>query len=1605
MRLLRAHPTAARRIVLGSILLVAFMLRAWNLDWDQGTHQHPDERYWSIVTDDIAWPGFTGYFDSIGSELNPYTDRSTWVYGTAPLFATKATASFLADGPFPAGAIVTTADTLGIELRTDGTNAAGEPARVDAFDAGYNANLVGRLLSALIDTATVALVYLLGRRLWDRRVGLVGAALATFCVLSIQYSHFHGAEAWVTFFVTAAVLVSLRLADGQLAPRVAAGVGALLGLAAASKLIAAAALVVPATALAVATGPAAWRVLHQRWAEAAAALAAIVVLGAATVVTGLTIAVPLAVLAVAVAAWLRVAGLWPRDAGPTDPRATTPSLTTARAVVAGVLVLAVTGVTFRVFQPYAFDGIVSLDERFTADLRYLTDVNAGGNVPWVVQWIDRTPLWFPLQSAFWWGMGPALALAVAAGVALAVRDIVRYRRYEILVPLALLAVMLGLVSQQFNPLIRYLLPAYPTAIVLAAAAVVRAYDVGRRAVATRPGAGRTLQAGAVGVVAMTAFWGLAFVNGVYDTEHPRIEASRWMAENLPADAAISAQLWDDALPLAVPGTEGFAPTLVTFDPFAPDASIDPETGRTKVDELLADLDTVDYVVEASNRIYDSVRRVPAKYPATTAYYDALFDGSLGFERIARFRNQPTLFGIDLPSHDAEETFTVYDHPTVTIWAKTEDFSIERARAILNPSRAELAPDLVPAEASTNAIALRPDALAQARTGETFSEAFTDDGAVAALPWLWWLVWIQLAALAVLPWTTRLFAPLADHGYGLSKIIGFITVGGLAWATTAWGVADSGRSLSWFWMAVLVGAGATAWWHQRHRIAAIASQARASWLASELVFLSVFGLALWLRSANPDLWEAYLGGEKPMELAYITAIGRSGELPAPDPWFGGGAMNYYYLGWYLLTVPMRAMRLLPEVAFNLGVATYAAMTATVAFSTVHNLVALGTRRARRPGTTAVGAGLLGVVLMCGIGNYDAVRQQLDRLQSVNTWTGPADWPIVGPVVSVVGGGWAWISGTPLPRFDWWAPSRVNSGNLDITEFPYFTFLFGDLHPHMMGMVFVGLAASVALAYLVAAHAGDRRRSMVLAVGLGVVTALSRMVNTWDLPTVAILAVGAIVIGQVIAPQREGLDAPTGRAAVLAAGGLAVGLSSVGGTGGTIPLVMGVAGACGALALVLRPGTADRLLRAIGHLGAVAFVHVVATWPYVRTTETYDTGIGSAVDTTPLDDHLTHWGLFLVVAVALAAGLILDEHRRRRWDDDPVALVPGTDVGDRTAVAVAAGSLALVALLALLTTSAVFALGVVGAVVMLALGLREIRRHDPDIGRIVVLGMFALGFAISSGVDLITLENDIERMNTVFKFWLQAWQLFALAAAAAVWQVVRILRDRPSGGRRSSQIWVGIVAVLVLAGLAYPLLGTRTRVETRFAGLPVTLDGLDYLDADPVIWRLDDPDGDGQATEVQVRIADDVPLIDWLRDNVAGTPTVAEWAGPAYDWNARIATHTGLQSVVGWEWHQRQQRWTFQDSVVQRVAATQRFFRNPDQAEMTRYLQAYDVAYVVVGTQERRFGTPEALAAIAAHPALVEVFATGRGDGRVYAVDLDALWTQPRADGAVRSDESL
>ena len=199
--------SSLRRVGLVVLLLVAFLLRVWNLDWDEGTHQHPDERYWSIVTADIQWEDPVTYFNSEDSELNPYRYRSSWVYGTLPLFAAKGAAEFLEADFFLSNWVVSAADSVGINLKEDRLSANGEMYVAKTFNSGFEVQNIGRLLAALIDTGTVLLTYFLGRALFSRAAGLIAATLLTFAPIHIQYSHFHGAEPWVTFFGTAAVLL------------------------------------------------------------------------------------------------------------------------------------------------------------------------------------------------------------------------------------------------------------------------------------------------------------------------------------------------------------------------------------------------------------------------------------------------------------------------------------------------------------------------------------------------------------------------------------------------------------------------------------------------------------------------------------------------------------------------------------------------------------------------------------------------------------------------------------------------------------------------------------------------------------------------------------------------------------------------------------------------------------------------------------------------------------------------------------------------------------------------------------------------------------------------------------------------------------------------------------------------------------------------------------------------------------------------------------------------------------------------------------------------------------------------------------------------------
>ena len=134
---------------------------------------------------------------------------------------------------------------------------------------------------------------------------------------------------------------------------------------------------------------------------------------------------------------------------------------------------------------------------------------------------------------------------------------------------------------------------------------------------------------------------------------------------------------------------------------------------------------------------------------------------------------------------------------------------------------------------------------------------------------------------------------------------------------------------------------------------------------------------------------------------------------------------------------------------------------------------------------------------------------------------------------------------------------------------------------------------------------------------------------------------------------------------------------------------------------------------------------------------------------------------------------------------------------------------------------FSMAAIALVGVLAWQELRSRRTDAPV-RLFLLAMIALALALSAMVDLITLDGDIDRMNTVFKFYIHIWILLALAGAFGIWYVFAVLGWRPRlpGGKMTGKAagfsvlsvgWLAALVILVGGGLIYPIAGTRARGE--------------------------------------------------------------------------------------------------------------------------------------------------------------------------------------------------
>ena len=1468
-----ARPQPLLFVAVLAIFAVALGLRLYGLDWDEGYPYtpHPDERFILSKVDELSAPGL-GELDTLFD-----ADESTWnpkrfAYGSFPLYLLK-----------------------GVQL-THG---------VFADERLHDLRLAGRIVSALADFATVVLVFLLGSMAYGRRVGVLAAALISVAVIHIQLSHFFAVDTLLTLFAVGGVFFLVRVArHGRARDSMAAG--AFLGLGLATK------------------------------------VSIIPFLG--------TFALAHAMYAASM--------LGPIDASFSNRW---------RRALIGVIAGAATAlVVLIVAQPYMF-----LDwDQFKMDVVEQSEmVRRIRDYPYTRQYVDTTPYLYQMRQLATWGLGWPLGLVAWSGLVYAAlrgmrRELgVLYVIAGLAVPVALLSYSTGtvaivvasgiaflaltatlpfrsaeskadvlllswvvpyvLIIGSFEvKFLRYLLPITPFLLLFGARMLATIWDM---ASTHRSSLRPYLAAGGALLIGSTAFYALAYVS-VYAEKHTAVRASDWIHENVPGTATILKEHWEESLP------ELYSYNVREMELYNHDH---PQKTLTLAHQLA----TADYLVFYSNRLYGTIPRLPERYPVSGPYYDLLFSGQLGYELVRYETAYPELFGISFVDDTfdrpgvfepavlrgfkqsavslnlgaADESFSVYDHPKVLILRNTARYDATAIQRALEQDAVYTWPSS--GNGAVNGLMLSAEDAEAQRSGGTWTDIVRPDSWPSRAPVLGWLLATELMALVALPLAWLVFRPLPDRGFLFSKALGLLSVGLVVWllASLRWMEFSRLSILVGFTAVATVSAIITA--RQGHEMIGFVRERWKLLAICELVFLAAFFSFVMIRMANPDLWHPYRGGEKPMDLAYLNAVLRSSFMPPYDPWFGGGFLNYYYWGQFLVATLIRMTGIETAVAFNLAVPTFFALTVAGSFSLVYNLAEAARTRLSGPspvrpepveGPVARGgvslspiiAGLGGALFVTVLGNLDGAIQ-----------LGKGAWRSTvrdGPFWEPVHGG-----------FDFWGSSRMMPSDLQgITEFPFFTFLFADLHAHMMALPFTLVALGLAAAVVLRVTDRESRRSIWgweelarLAV-LGVVVGSLRLINAWDFPTYLILGVGAVFIAEYFV--HGGLGLP----------------------------------------VIYRWAAKSALVVATGY---VAFL------PYHLTYETFFDSVESTTNTTVLWRFLAITGVFIFVV----GSFFLSESREwissawqggRRtfraivrgdsWDGD--AGVQWPIIGGLGLLAV--GLLLLAAYYDRVGSTVPF-VGILLALVV-AVGLKWLRSTRPDAPHLLFAGlMVGASLSLAIGLDFVRVEGDIDRMNSVFKFYLQIWVMLAVAAAFLLWRLGYGKQGRWWRLSWPATAWVIALGVLIVSAGVYPILGTQDRLRDRFDDrvTALTLDGTAYVQG--AVYR--DPRG-------FIDLEADFKGIRWLLDNVKGSPVVLEGSTETYRWGGRVSIYTGLPSVVGWKWHQEQQRWDYQAEVGRRIRDVNLLYgtANPDKAR--ELLDEYGVEYVYVGPLERVYYDADGLA---------------------------------------------
>ncbi|MFN8376633.1 MAG: DUF2298 domain-containing protein [Anaerolineae bacterium] len=790
---------------------------------------------------------------------------------------------------------------------------------------------------------------------------------------------------------------------------------------------------------------------------------------------------------------------------------------------------------------------------------------------------------------------------------------------------------------------------------------------------------------------------------------------------------------------------------------------------------------------------------------------------------------------------------------------------------------------------------------------------------------WWAL-VTLAGVAVFPLCARLLGGLPDRGYTLARAAGLLVVGFVFWLLASLGfVQNTSGNIVLAWVIVLVGGIAVyvaspggpvdwrAWWRLN----------RAAIITAELVFLVLLFAWALVRAYNPDMNST----EKPMEMMMLNSVIRSETFPPHDAWMSGYSISYYYFGYVIAAMLTKMSGVTGTIGFSMTNALLFALTALTAFGAAYNLVRSRAVRAdenrQQKSYSAVLAGLLGTFFVAIMGNWQVPIIEIPYLTQTNINGYLEFWDTQSRDNSV-------FSPTNFDAIDWFRASRVLvdrqlNGDLEgiqpIDEFPQFSFLLADNHPHVLALPFAVLALGLALNVVLAGHAPRPVEIVFYGLCLGGLVFL----NAWDGPIYMALLVGAELLRRQIEKGRLTFsDWMEGFFLGVALVVLTLGLY--------LPFFIGFRSqASGILPNVIWPTRFQQYFIMFGPfvLLLTPFL-LLETW---RAGSRMNWRLG-----------LTLAGTLLGVLVAAVILMLVIGSFNPTFQGIIQGVLSSFSDSGQAVLAIIARRLAP---LALLTTLLLL------AAVVLVLGrlfprrsVEEYETYAAPYSPATAFALLLVGAAVLLTLlpDYVYLRDNFgTRMNTVFKFYYQAWVVFSIASAYAVYT---FLNDfslvRPSLAARYVYS-VALVAVIVL-GLFYPVLGNNRRTIGEGAGVRAA-DGNPALTLDGGTNMLQSYDDYIVMMCLSQLVGND--------DSVVAVEAVlgSYWASAEAD-TGRIGALTGINTVLGWENHEGQWRGaTYGEIVGSRDPDIATLYNERRWDVVQSIIERYGIEYILYGYAER------------------------------------------------------